>query len=295
MTPVYRPGGMEFFGQISYIKGGIAYRRRAQHRQPHLRARDPDPRIRIRARRRSAGARRRPHRHPQRRRLPRVEPRRRPSHLPAHYSVDDLSRKAPSASATCWRSSACPRTPSGGPLIGIVSRFTPQKGTDLLADMAGRIVAEDAYLVALGSGDPEYRGSSSACWPPNTPAASPSASASITRLAHRIEAGADMFLMPSRYEPCGLNQIYSLRYGTVPVVRATGGLDDTIDEGTGFKFAEYSGAALLEAVRSAVGVTPDRDTVAGNDAPRHAARTSPGRPPPAAYSALYRQLAAGAG
>ena len=66
-------------------------------------------------------------------------------------------------------------------------------------------------------------------------------------LSHRIEAGADMFLMPSRYEPCGLNQIYSLRYGTVPVVRATGGLDDTIDEDTGFKFREYSGDALLDS------------------------------------------------
>ena len=63
-------------------------------------------------------------------------------------------------------------------------------------------------------------------------------------LAHRIEAGADIFLMPSRYEPCGLNQIYSLKYGTVPVVRATGGLDDTIDEGTGFKFVEYSGRGV---------------------------------------------------
>ena len=60
-------------------------------------------------------------------------------------------------------------------------------------------------------------------------------------MAHRIEAGCDIFLMPSRYEPCGLNQIYSLKYGTVPVVRATGGLDDTIDESTGFKFADYNG------------------------------------------------------
>ncbi len=72
-------------------------------------------------------------------------------------------------------------------------------------------------------------------------------------LAHRIEAGADMFLMPSRYEPCGLNQIYSLRYGTVPVVRATGGLDDTIDEETGFKFRDYSGSALLDAIRGGPG------------------------------------------
>jgi starch synthase len=73
-----------------------------------------------------------------------------------------------------------------------------------------------------------------------------------TGLSHRIEAGADMFLMPSRYEPCGLNQIYSLKYGTVPVVRATGGLDDTIDDSTGFKFRDYSGDALLEAVRQAL-------------------------------------------
>ena len=88
-------------------------------------------------------------------------------------------------------------------------------------------------------------------------------------LAHKIEAGADMFLMPSRYEPCGLNQIYSLRYGTVPIVRATGGLDDTIDafdpelgptpgRGTGFKFEEYTGEALLGAVRQALAVFEDK-------------------------------------
>jgi starch synthase len=78
-------------------------------------------------------------------------------------------------------------------------------------------------------------------------------------LAHRIEAGSDMFLMPSRYEPCGLNQIYSLRYGTVPVVRATGGLDDTIDAETGFKFWEYSGYALLLAMQAALHAWTDRE------------------------------------
>ena len=78
-------------------------------------------------------------------------------------------------------------------------------------------------------------------------------------LAHKIEAGSDIYLMPSHYEPCGLNQIYSLRYGTVPVVRATGGLDDTVEQfdprtskGTGFKFREYSGEAMLESLRAAV-------------------------------------------
>ena len=98
-----------------------------------------------------------------------------------------------------------------------------------------------------------------------------------------------MFLMPSRYEPCGLSQIYSLRYGTVPVVRATGGLDDTIEEGTGFKFAEYSGAALLEAVRKAVGVYSDQDTwremMRRGMQKDFSWKTSAG-----AYSALYRKL-----
>jgi len=78
-------------------------------------------------------------------------------------------------------------------------------------------------------------------------------------IAHKIEAGADMFLMPSRYEPCGLNQIYSLKYGTVPIVRATGGLDDTIEpwdarsgKGTGFKFTEYNGESLLLTIKGAL-------------------------------------------
>jgi starch synthase len=84
-------------------------------------------------------------------------------------------------------------------------------------------------------------------------------------LAHLVEAGSDMFLMPSRYEPCGLNQIYSLRYGTVPIVRATGGLDDTVEafdpktgDGTGFKFTEYHGTALLETVKDAIEVFQNR-------------------------------------
>jgi len=85
------------------------------------------------------------------------------------------------------------------------------------------------------------------------------------QLAHKIEAGADMFLMPSRFEPCGLNQIYSLRYGTVPIVRATGGLDDTVQkfvaetqQGTGFKFESYDGSALLECIRAALAVFRDQ-------------------------------------
>ena len=108
-------------------------------------------------------------------------------------------------------------------------------------------------------------------------------------LAHRIEAGSDIFLMPSRYEPCGLNQIYSLRYGTVPVVRATGGLDDTIDEGTGFKFWEYSGPAFLGAVRAAAGAFSDR--AAWQETMRRGMHKDfSWKASATLYSALYRRL-----
>jgi starch synthase len=146
------------------------------------------------------------------------------------------------------------------PLIGIVSRFADQKGFDLIAAVAGELLREDLALVVLGTGEPKYESlfRELAMRHPEKVAAR---IAYDNVLAHKIEAGADMFLMPSRYEPCGLNQIYSLRYGTVPVVRATGGLDDTIEpfdsrtgRGTGFKFDAYTGAALLECVRQALKV-----------------------------------------
>ena len=98
-------------------------------------------------------------------------------------------------------------------------------------------------------------------------------------IAHKIEAGADMFLMPSRYEPCGLNQIYSLKYGTVPIVRATGGLDDTIEpwdartgKGTGFKFTEYNGESLLLTIKAGAARLPRPDLVASPHAQRHEQR-----------------------
>jgi len=149
------------------------------------------------------------------------------------------------------------------PLIGIVSRFTRQKGADLIAEVADRLLTERVRLVALGTGEPEYETlfRELATRFPDRIAVR---IAYDNVLAHKIEAGADMFLMPSYYEPCGLNQIYSLRYGTVPVVRATGGLDDTIEEfdpatgeGTGFKFSNYSGAALLGTVSRALAVYND--------------------------------------
>src|SRR5581483_1828943 len=151
------------------------------------------------------------------------------------------------------------------PVIGIVSRFAAQKGFDLIAQVADRLAREEMIIIALGAGDKEYEElfrRLSQQFPKRIAAKI----AYDNAIAHKIEAGSDMFLMPSRYEPCGLNQIYSLKYGTVPIVRATGGLDDTIEpwdprtqKGTGFKFTEYSGEALLATVRSALAAFKDKE------------------------------------
>jgi starch synthase len=138
------------------------------------------------------------------------------------------------------------------PIIGIVSRFVHQKGFDLLFPIAAELAAtEDFTLVALGSGEPRIEENFH-----QLARAHPSHFAVEIGydhgLSHRIIAGSDMFLMPSLYEPCGLGQIYALRYGSVPIVRATGGLDDTVDESVGFKFASYTPEDLLAAIRSAL-------------------------------------------
>ena len=144
------------------------------------------------------------------------------------------------------------------PVIGIVSRFAAQKGFDLISQIADRLAREDMIVVALGAGDKTYEEMFVRLNKqfPNKIAVKV---AYDNAIAHKIEAGADMFLMPSRYEPCGLNQIYSLKYGTVPIVRATGGLDDTIEpwdartgKGTGFKFTEYNGESLLLTIKQAL-------------------------------------------
>ena len=144
------------------------------------------------------------------------------------------------------------------PVIGIVSRFAAQKGFDLIAQIMDRLAREEMIVVALGTGDKPFEEMFVRLNKrfPNKIAVKV---AYDNVLAHKIEAGADMFLMPSRYEPCGLNQIYSLKYGTVPIVRATGGLDDTIEpwdartgKGTGFKFSEYNGESLLLTIRQAL-------------------------------------------
>jgi len=170
-------------------------------------------------------------------------------YIAAPFSVDDLSGKA-TCKAALQRELGLPERPDV-PLLGLVSRLASQKGLDILAGALEQILSLDVQLVVLGSGEK---------WAEDLFRAL-SASSDRFRahigmnegLAHRIEAGCDLFLMPSRYEPCGLNQLYSQRYGTLPLVRAVGGLDDTVDEGvTGFKFEELSPAALLQTVAWAV-------------------------------------------
>ena len=175
----------------------------------------------------------------------------------AHYSPDDLAGKQ-----LCKQdllASFGVTTPNLGlPVIGIVSRFAAQKGFDLIAQVIDRLAREEMVIVALGTGDKEYEDLFRKL-NQQFPQKILVKIGFDNGLAHKIEAGSDMFLMPSRYEPCGLNQIYSLKYGTVPVVRATGGLDDTIEpwdqrsgRGTGFKFSDYTGDALLSTLRQAL-------------------------------------------
>jgi starch synthase len=152
------------------------------------------------------------------------------------------------------------------PVIGIVGRFAAQKGFDLIASIADRLAREKVTVVALGSGDKEYEALFARLCK-QYPKKIAVKIAYDNALAHKIEAGADMFLMPSRYEPCGLNQIYSLRYGTVPIVRATGGLDDTIvpwnaktGKGNGFKFNEYDSEEMFGVIRQALAAYESRES-----------------------------------
>ena len=176
--------------------------------------------------------------------------------IAVNYSADDLSGKAKCKQDLLNEFGLAHDTQL--PVIGIVSRFAGQKGFDLIQYVADRMAQEELIVIALGTGDREYEDMFRRLHK-QYPRKFAVKIEFNNRLAHKIEAGADMFLMPSKYEPAGLNQLYSLKYGTVPVVRATGGLDDTIEQydpatgkGTGFKFKEYSGEALLDSVKAAV-------------------------------------------
>ena len=177
--------------------------------------------------------------------------------IAAKYSPQDLSGKA-MCKHDLLAAFGIPTADVKLPVIGVISRFAAQKGFDLIAQIADRLAREEMIVVALGAGDKTYE-EMFLRLNKQFPKKIAVKVAYDNAIAHKIEAGADMFLMPSRYEPCGLNQIYSLKYGTVPIVRATGGLDDTIEpwdartgKGTGFKFSEYNGESLLLTIKHAL-------------------------------------------
>ena len=187
------------------------------------------------------------------------------AHLPARFSASDLKGKAV-CKAALQKEVGLP-VRAEVPLLGIVSRLDKQKGFDLIAQVLDRLLERDLQIVLLGSGAEEYH----ALFEQTAEAHPQKMSAQLrfdNGLAHRIEAGADMFLMPSRYEPCGLNQMYSLRYGTVPVVRRTGGLADSIMDATpetiksgratGFMFDAYDAAALWKTLNRALDMFEDK-------------------------------------
>jgi starch synthase len=178
-------------------------------------------------------------------------------YIAANYSRENLDGKR-ICKLDLLRAVKLPERLMNRPLLGVISRLADQKGFDLLIAVMEKIVARDLGLVILGVGGERYHTllTELAEQYPDKIAVRLDFD---ERLAHKIEAGADMFLMPSRYEPCGLNQMYSLRYGTVPVVRATGGLHDTIspfslkrDEGVGFRFTKYDPAAFWHAIETAL-------------------------------------------
>ncbi|HBG46317.1 MAG TPA: glycogen synthase GlgA [Deltaproteobacteria bacterium] len=174
--------------------------------------------------------------------------------IPENYSTEDLKGK--SACRKKLLKDFGLKVKARTPLIGMITRLADQKGIDILAEAMPELMKMDLALVILGSGDRRYQ-DLLAGLARSYPEKLSVKVAFNGHLSHLVEAGADIFLMPSRYEPCGLNQIYSLKYGTVPVVRATGGLDDTVTDysegnGTGFKFKEYSAPALVQKVAEAL-------------------------------------------
>jgi len=185
-------------------------------------------------------------------------------HLPATYTADELAGKQRCKQALLQELGWDPAD-DDRPLAGVVSRAVWQKGIDLVCDVVPALAEAGARLVIVGTGEPalEQRCRDAAA---DRPDAVAFRAVFDEGLAHRVEAGADLFLMPSRYEPCGLNQLYSLRYGTAPVVRRTGGLADTVvdvDEdaarGNGFVFEHATADGLWWALERALGRWRDRD------------------------------------
>jgi len=177
--------------------------------------------------------------------------------IPFNFSLSDLTGKQQNKEHLMAKCGFAPEQ-RNLPLVGVISRLDDQKGFDLIAEDVEKFFERDMLFVLLGTGQKKYHELFERLQK-KYPQKFHAFLAFDNALAHLIEAGSDMFLMPSRYEPCGLNQLYSLKYGTVPVVRRTGGLADTVDNadpregtGTGFTFTEYTGKALLVAIDRAL-------------------------------------------
>ncbi len=180
-----------------------------------------------------------------------------------NYDANDFTNKR-ACKQSLQRTFALPEQPDV-PLLSMICRLTSQKGVDLVEKIFGQLMNRQLQIIVLGSGEQPYEQfftAAAACFPEKVG----------TRigfdetLAHQIEAGADIFLMPSLYEPCGLNQMFSLKYGTIPIVRAVGGLKDTVDDcdmenwtGTGFVFGPYQPEALLQVIDRALKVSQNEN------------------------------------
>jgi starch synthase len=183
-------------------------------------------------------------------------------HLTRRYSARDLRGKQ-----VCKEDLVAEfglEVKDGTPLVGMISRLTEQKGLDILSEAMPRLMRKNLRFVLLGAGDDKYQ-DLCATWATRWPRKFAFRLAYDKPLSHKIEGGADIYLMPSRFEPCGLNQLYSLKYGTVPVVHATGGLKDTIHDvdassgpRNGFVFKHYSAPSLQSAIDRALRLYPKR-------------------------------------
>lgn len=215
-------------------------------------------------------------------------------YLPHPYSADDLAGKQRDKEALIKELGI--RIGPDTPLIGMVSRLTRQKGLDLLLPVFDELMKEDVGLVLLGTGDTEYEEFfRSAAY--RSDGRAKGLTLFDDALAHRIYAGSDLFLMPSRYEPCGLAQMIALRYGTLPIVRATGGLKDTVvpyneytGEGNGFSFDNYNAHDMLGTIRYALGICRNADRLAALRQ-RAMAQDWSFKKSAEKYAALYRAIA----
>jgi starch synthase len=259
----YTPDRLEFFGQVNLLKGGIVYADLLNTVSPTYAREIQTPQfgyglegvLQTRKERLFGIINGIDYEHWD----PATDP-----YLPSRYTVRDLAGKKRCKTALQREMKLAGRSV---PFIGLVSRLVAQKGIDLILDILADLLALDVQMVVLGSGDPAVEGRLTALQDrfPKTFAVRLGFNEG---LAHRIEAGADMFLMPSRYEPCGLNQLYSLSYGTVPIVRKTGGLADTVapyvpgaknGKGTGFVFESPHPEVLFSTLLLALQVFRDKE------------------------------------